>query len=83
MCINPDGNRPRVIPPSENDRSHDLPNLFRVEAAATAVYLLNFSPTKAVMNQTTMYLSNFSPLSSNVFVEFFTYKRVISVLENT
>ena len=29
-----------------------LPNQFWAEAVATAVYLLNISPTKAVMNQT-------------------------------
>ena len=33
-------------------KSKDMPNSFWAEAVATAVYILNLSPTKAVMNKT-------------------------------
>lgn len=33
-------------------KAKELPNQYRAEAIATSVYLLNISPTKAILNQT-------------------------------
>ncbi|KAL4317940.1 hypothetical protein GQ457_18G004620 [Hibiscus cannabinus] len=49
-------------------RAKGLPNQLWAEAVATAVYLLNLSPTRAVLNQTPYEAWLFSPCDSKIII---------------